>query len=277
MTRLESSDIANISNQLELYDACLREKTGHTLCQIACRAVGVASSGFKNRAKRTKIWVVPLDVGQGLIAGFSETVRQIVVYMGGQGFTSKQTGVAGIAEAFEQHADIIMMADDYTFLALNRHTSCVVDNATMTARGFVVAVELMVGSLKGKSVIVIGCGQVGSAAAMVFIELGANVTLFDIKSDRSRELSEIIKKRYAKRITVENKLPEEFKSYTVLFDASPAENVIREHQINSGTYVSAPGVPLGVDSRAQQELGKRLLHDPLQIGVATMVVKAVMG
>jgi pyrrolysine biosynthesis protein PylD len=277
MTRLKSSDITDISNQLELYDECLREKTGHTLCEISCRAVGVTPSSFENRAKSTKVWVIPLDVGQGLIEGFAEAVRQIVVYMGGQGFTSKQTGVAGMAEAFKQHADIIMMADDDTFLAVNRHTSCVVDNATMTARGFVTATELMIGSLSGISVLVIGCGRVGSTAAAVFVESGANVALFDIDADRSRELSRTINRRYARRITVENELPEDFKNYTVLFDASPAENVIREYQINSGTYVSAPGVPLGVDHRAQQKLGNRLLHDPLQFGVATMVVKAVKG
>jgi pyrrolysine biosynthesis protein PylD len=277
MTRLRSSDIANISSHLRNFDVYLRERTGHTLCEISCRAVGVTPSSFENRVKRTKVWVIPLDVGQGLIEGFAETVRQIVVFLGGQGFISKQSGVAGMAEAFKAHADIIMLADDETFLAVNRHTSCVADNAIMTARGFVAATELMISSLRGASVLVIGCGRVGNTAATLFVESGADVALFDIDADRSRELSGTIKRKYARRITVENELPKDFKDYTVLFDASPAENVIREHQIGSGTYVSAPGMPLGVDERARQKLGKRLLHDPLQIGVATMVVKAVMG
>jgi len=277
MTRLQNSDIEDIAEQLGTYDASLREKTGHTLCEIACRAIGVDKSSFEDRAKRTGIWVVPLEVGQGLIEDFSETVKQIAAYMGCQAFTSGNTGVAGIAEAYEQHADIIMMADDDTFLALNIHTGCIADNAEMTARGFATGAELMVGDLGGVPVLIIGCGLVGGTAASDFLESGARVSLFDINTDRSKALRARLAGRYGKKIAVENEAPSDFSGYTILFDASPAENVIREPQVGSKTYVSAPGVPLGVDVGARQKLGKRLLHDPLQIGVATMVVKAVMG
>ena len=37
---------------------------------------------------------------------------------------------------------------------------------------------------------------------------------------------------------------------------------------------AAPGVPCGVSERAKRRLGGRLIHDPLQIGVATMLVEA---
>ena len=277
MTRLKNSDINKLAEQLGSYDASLREKTGHTLCEIACRAIGVDKSRFEDRAKSTGVWVVPLDVGQGLIEDFSGTVQQIAAYMGCQAFTSGNTGVAGIAEAYEQRADIVMMADDDTFVALNVHTQCIADNAEMTARGFVTGAELMAGGLPGVPVLIIGCGLVGGSAASVFLESGARVSLFDINNDRSRALEARLAGRYGKRIVVENQAPSDYSGYTILFDASPAENVILESQIGSTTYVSAPGVPLGVDVGARQKLGKRLLHDPLQIGVATMVVKAVMG
>jgi pyrrolysine biosynthesis protein PylD len=51
--------------------------------------------------------------------------------------------------------------------------------------------------------------------------------------------------------------------------------MIKAHHITSETYVSAPGVPLGLDKDARGKISDRLLHDPLQIGVATMVACAL--
>jgi len=39
--------------------------------------------------------------------------------------------------------------------------------------------------------------------------------------------------------------------------------------------VAAPGMPLGLTAAAAEKTGLRLLHDPLQIGVATMAVEAL--
>ena len=60
-----------------------------------------------------------------------------------------------------------------------------------------------------------------------------------------------------------------------MIDATPANGIIRARDIASQSYIAAPGVPLGVSSRALEKGSDRILHDPLQIGVATMAMAAV--
>ena len=63
--------------------------------------------------------------------------------------------------------------------------------------------------------------------------------------------------------------------HELIVDASPASNFILAQHIKPHTIVSAPGMPLGLDRSALAAIGDRLLHDPLQIGVATMLVGAL--
>jgi pyrrolysine biosynthesis protein PylD len=60
-----------------------------------------------------------------------------------------------------------------------------------------------------------------------------------------------------------------------IIDASPATDIIDERHINQDTYISAPGMPSGLSPEALSKISDRFLHDPLQIGVATMIVEAV--
>jgi pyrrolysine biosynthesis protein PylD len=47
--------------------------------------------------------------------------------------------------------------------------------------------------------------------------------------------------------------------------------------VKGDTYISAPGMPTGLGAGALKKLSGRYLHDPLQIGVATMIVEAAGG
>lgn len=56
------------------------------------------------------------------------------------------------------------------------------------------------------------------------------------------------------------------------YSACPAENVIEPKHITRDTKIAAPGIPLGVQGIGLEQFFKeRLLHDSLQIGVATML------
>lgn len=73
-------------------------------------------------------------------------------------------------------------------------------------------------------------------------------------------------------VQIEENLNSDLGYYRVLFDATPVRQIIRERHIHSDTYICAPGMPLGVDARACQKLGKRMLHDPLLLGTRDRAV-----
>jgi pyrrolysine biosynthesis protein PylD len=61
----------------------------------------------------------------------------------------------------------------------------------------------------------------------------------------------------------------------MIVDATPAAEIIDAEFISPQTFLTAPGMPLGLDRDALKKISDRLLHDPLQIGVATMGMAAV--
>jgi pyrrolysine biosynthesis protein PylD len=275
MTRLTTDDIAKITDELEAYDSELLSKTGCTLNGIACRAAGVEESEVKKKSGNLLVGVIPITFGEGVISGFCETVAGIVSHIGCRTFVAKATDIAGIAEAVEKKADILMLADDDRFVAIDIPNRRVVDNADATAKGYVVGLKLMAGGLQGKDVLVIGCGPVGSYATEILAKLDTQVSVCDVNPSRSKDLADRLKHSLNAEIKVAKELEPSLLRHQFVVDATPAADIIRAHHITPETYISAPGVPLGLDSDAQIKISNRLLHDPLQIGVATMVVCAL--
>jgi pyrrolysine biosynthesis protein PylD len=77
------------------------------------------------------------------------------------------------------------------------------------------------------------------------------------------------------KIQIVKALESALQRHRFIIDASPARNIIHAHHITPDTYISAPGFPCGLDAAAQARLSDRFLQDPLQLGVATMLVSAV--
>ena len=119
MTRLTTDDIATIADELEAYDSKLLSKTGCTLCGIACRAAGVEESEIKKLSGNLLVGVIPITFGGGVISGFCESVAGIVSHIGCRAFVTSAADIAGIAEAVEKKADILMFADDDRFVAID--------------------------------------------------------------------------------------------------------------------------------------------------------------
>ena len=274
MTRLTTNDIRHIGAQLKDYDKELIKKTGFSLKGIACRAAGVQESDFEKISGDLLVGITPLTLGQGIIGGFCDTVASIVAYIGCSTFVAKVADVAGLAEAYEKKADIIMLADDDRFIAVDTPSRQVIDNSEATGKGFAAGLGLMAGGLEKKEVLVIGCGPVGCAAAQALVKLGSRISIYDINRSRSDDLAYRIKQLFDTEIHIVIELDHALMNHQFVIDATPAADIIRPHHVTSDTYISAPGVPLGLNEAAGSMIADRLLHDPLQIGVATMVVCA---
>ncbi len=74
-------------------------------------------------------------------------------------------------------------------------------------------------------------------------------------------------------ITIERDLEDALSKYTILFDASPAADIIKLEYVTPETLIAAPGMPLGLTKDAYSVVKEHLIHDVLEIGVATMLAK----
>lgn len=274
MTRLKEDDIEHITRQLDGYDARLKRMTGVSLRQIACRAAGVDEALIIDVLDRVRIAAVPVTSGLGVIGGFSATVAAIVSHLEFETFVTESCDDAGIAEGLERGADILMLSDDERFVAITPGRKHVVDNSRATAHGFVAGLELMKGGLAGESVLVLGCGPVGVAAAKALIDRGADVALCDISQDRALAALREIGQDASDRIRMEDTPHSALERYELIFDATNVGDFIEAAHLTPHTMVAAPGMPCALTPEAMAEHRDRILHDALEIGTATMAVQA---
>lgn len=274
MTRLITTDISDIAANLKNYDRELIARTGYSLSGIACRAAEIDEAQIKNLLPKILVGVIPISSGEGIIGGFGDAVLSILLHMGAKAFVTRTTDVAGIAESFEKNADILLLADDERFVALHIRSRSIADNAVCTGLAFATGLGLMAGSLKGREVLVIGCGPVGRSATQTLIRMGARVSVYDVQAEPLMEWVKTIGQNTDSKIQIIKTLEPALQRHQLILDASPAANLIHAHHITPDTYISAPGFPCGLDAEAQARLSGRFLQDPLQLGVATMLVSA---
>ena len=72
------------------------------------------------------------------------------------------------------------------------------------------------------------------------------------------------------RIKIESDFDAALDGHSLVVDATNAAGIIHAKDISSQTFIAAPGMPLGLTREAANKVSDRFLHDPLQIGVATM-------
>jgi len=269
VTRLKKEDLMDVIQKLPAYDADLVRKTGLSLKEIARRSIEDGEGKVRAAIGSHKVAVVPVTSGQGVIENFVEAVEGVLIHIGVDAFKTRDKDVAGLAEGIEKGADIAFLADDNRFIALNFPLRRIIDNVEATAKGYVSALEAMAGDLSQRQVLVIGgAGRVGWEAVLYLKKKGAKVAVFDPDQDRVESLVK------GHEITVERNLEEALRRYTVFFDASPSANIIQARHIKPETFIAAPGIPLGLSEEAYSLVKERLIHDVLEIGVATMFVHA---
>jgi pyrrolysine biosynthesis protein PylD len=268
-----------ILSDLDNYEEDLKSKTGLSLTGIAARAAGLGEDDVQNGPESALVGVVPVTAGRGRISGFCGCLAGILSHLRFQSFVTAYTDAAGLAEAFEKQADVIMMADDVRFVAIHTPSRQVIDNAAATAEGFVTGLSLMAGGLEGRNVLVLGCGRVGGHAAEALLMMNARVSLYDIDPDRCRTLFKMLSRtpdmRIAGSVAIFDNFDRAMAEHQYIIDTTPAEGIIRLHHLTPDTWISAPGVPCGLCPDARSKIAGRLLHDPLQIGVATMAFLAL--
>lgn len=271
MTRLKESDIDQIICQMEQYSCELMSKTGHTLSEIAAHAVGIKPVDGEDVRDLGPIAVIPMTCGQGVIGGFSETVAGILTFLGMKAFVPDSSDAKGFAEALERRAEILFMADDERFIAVHLKTGRCSDNSVATGKGYVAALDYMTGGLKDRDVLILGVGPVGYAAAFSVLSFGGKVHVYDKSDKASEELAKDVLAQLKQGIHIEKDLDSALKGHRMIVDACPEAEYITQDYLYNDSYVAAPGIPIGVHSEALERIQPRLVHDPLQLGVATML------
>lgn len=273
MTRLISDQIKLIPEGLKNYDLELQAKTGLTLKELAIAAAGVNPD--KVDYSSCSVAVIPVTAGLGTIEGFSEAIKAVALHLGFNAFITSSADVSGLIEAYDCNADLILLADDFNYAAINLNTRRVAENDEATALGYCTALEHMAGGVKGKEVLLIGAGPVGSAAAVILAGAGARLIICDLNEKRETSLAESVRRISGVLPLKGLTLTEALKRKPLVFDASPGERIISAAMIDKETIIAAPGIPLGLDSDALAIADNRLIHDPLQIGTAVMLFTAL--
>jgi pyrrolysine biosynthesis protein PylD len=276
MTRLTTSDIDAVAAELDHYDRYLRSATGQSLLNIGAAAAGIPNTAALRKLVPTiKMAVVPIRSGLGIISGFAGAVGAICKHLGFDVSVTANTDVAGFAEAVENGAEGVLAADDDRFVAFCPGPRKVVDNTPATARGFVAGLDLLAGGLEGRVVLVLGCGPVGRWAADALLARKAQVRVLDPVPGKAAELAGWAAKNRKASIQVLTDAEQALIEHDLIFDATNAADVIHDRHVTDATRVAAPGMPCGLTNRALDMLQGRVLHDPLQIGVAAMACEAV--
>lgn len=275
MTRLKQNDIEDIEKSLSIYNGNVKKITGHSLWEVACTAAGVSNIEAMHRMVNLKIHIVPVKSGLGIITGFTETVSGIISYLGFKTTLSKTTDVTGMSEAYEKKADLVFMADDDKFVVFCLKPQQIIDNSIATAKGFIAALDLAQNGLGAKEVLVLGCGPVGIAATAELLRLKAKVSVFDIDDSKSHNLSKTFQNTDKEIIYIETSFEKAMKHHRLIVDATYAADIIGKEYIHHNTLIVAPGMPCGITKEAMVKYPDQILHDPLQIGVATMLAQAL--
>lgn len=263
MTRLTPMMIDEVAFSLDRRDMLLRSELGIDLQMFAFEAAGLTP---QNESELPLVAVVPMSCGKGIINGFTDTVSAIADHIGFKSFVTRGANASGLAEAYQSGAEIIMMADDDEFIAINVKSNQLTNNTVCTALGYVEALRMAEGSLWGKDVAVIGVGRVGCESISLLNSYGVRVHIFDKDVRRCEEISSLYTD-----VVMHDSISSALGSCRLVINSSPA--AIREEWLQSGSTVSWPGMPFNFLA-SEDYCSHTIIHDPLELGVAVMVATA---
>lgn len=265
MTRLIETDVRALTAQLAGFEAGLREVAGIGLADAGRLAWDEA--GDRPRLRGVRMAAVPVSQGEGFIPGFCECVAAILSFLGADAFVTGLPDVRGLQEAADAGAELVFVADDSRFIALNLRSGACADDDPCTARAYVAALESAAGGRAGRAVAVLGHGPVGRHATARLLERGADVIV--VEPDEARAAQAVAQGACVRP------LAEALAAAELLFDATPAADVVDVDWVRSGSVAGVPGMPSAFTAAAQQALGGRHIHEPLALGVAAMAVDAL--
>lgn len=269
MTRLTTDDLKQGPIDLKAYDQRLQAVTGMGLLGLALKTTHMTLEQYRFRvAALSWVAVIPITTGQGIIFGFSEKVADIGCFLGLPCKVTRGQDVAGLGEAVAGGAEIILLADDDTFLALNLISRRLVDNAPATGEIYAAALDAAAGGVAERSVAVLGLGTVGQAAVGWLHSHGARLIVHD--RDQRRQSDFLVGRA---DIRGADSVGEILDQTNLVLDATTSFNIIKVRELKRRLILAAPGIPLGIDEPNSDMV--QLIHDPLQLGVAAMAVQAL--
>lgn len=287
MTRLTEQHIHHISSSWDMYERKLFKETGYSLFEVACSALNLDFKKAKLESYGKKIAVIPLSSGEGYIPTFVESVKSICEHLG---------FIATIVEADEKgfqvfrqgDFDLAIWANDDAYFVENKNASISIDNNFTTGTAFAEVLHLMIKKAcqknrkiveefnsdillekAYKTVVIRGCGSIGTWAAYHLAQREYKVILYDIDTEKAKTLKNHLKDKKIQSKIIERKtLHMHLEGVMALLDAAPSPPQADEFVSRSFDYICAPCVPC----LWKKEQG--FWHDPLQLGTATMLLAA---
>ncbi|MDR2301860.1 MAG: hypothetical protein LBF38_07470 [Deltaproteobacteria bacterium] len=269
MTRLVPTDIAELGLDWTGFEATLFDLTGQSLLALAAQALDQDPNAAQKALLKKTVAIVPDSSGEGIIEGFSEALKRIARRLGCQAFITVPNA-PGLIEAQNHGADFILSSNDDDFYCLNLKSNHRAPNGQATGLGFAQALYLMNGSnLVNQTVLIIGAGPVGSAAAKRLTSLGAKVLVHDIIPPKAQTLAQSLPGAQV----WSPKLGPIPNSFNLILEASTSHKVFPQDQVPLGALISAPGMPFSFTPSP----GYRLWSEPLATGTAVMLLMAALN
>ncbi|MDR2610086.1 MAG: 3-methylornithyl-N6-L-lysine dehydrogenase PylD [Clostridiales Family XIII bacterium] len=277
MTRLTTDILLKTDRDTQIYADNVKLLTGMDPVSLAFSAAvhlksispyGAAHGGLGMLGSLSQIscCVVPVTAGQGRVDGFSASVESVLRYAGVQVVDSDGVDIDGFYRAWERGADVVFLADDQRYMALNFRNGVCCENNAATAYGYMTALEEMAGgpgSLRNRSVLLLGCGNVGSIAANALRQAGAALTLYDRDMLAARRI-----KRDKDRVITD---PKDIAAFSYILDTTGTSGWLTSDMLREGAVVSAPCIPLSFAFDMAERPDIRLFHDSLHTGTLVML------
>jgi len=258
MALLTPEDLENINSQLQEADFSVRKVTGLDI-------KGICKDFYGTTPGCEKVGIVPVTSGNGIIGTFSESLHAIAGYFGFDSFVTDMPDVSGYYEAVRNGAEIILMADDNTFLAHNLKNGKIANNQPCTG---IIYAEIASRYLKADSrdVLAVGFGKVGFPGAAHLVHKGFRVYGYDADKDL---LEKTTSRLGITPFDLSN--PDNSKKFSIIFEATPCADTIPESIISENCVISTPGIPCAISEELQKKYGVELIMEPLGIGTASML------
>lgn len=270
MTRLRTEWITYMLDGMEDYNRNLKEKTGMDLCMLAADLFGASDKTVQEAQENSRVAVIPITQGEGIIGSFSESVAAIVRSMGFSAEVMEHTDVDGIYEALRGGFTLLFFADDVRYLALNVCENKYSDNNYATALGFIRVLFAMMKKAgrdpRKEEILQIGYGIVGKEAAKILSQMGISFVLYD------KDPSAL--KNYRGKI-LENS--ERIKDYSFILDFTNEGGWLCREDLQEGVLYVSPGVPYSMNEEAAAFFEASSVHDNLEIGTAVMLGQSLWG
>lgn len=243
MALLTPEDLENINKQLQEADSSVRKVTGLDI-------KGICKDFYGTTPCCEKVGIVPVTSGNGIIGSFSASLHAITGYFGFDSFVTDMPDVSGYYEAVRNGAQIILMADDNTFLAHNLKNGKIANNQPCTG---IIYAEIASRHLKAdsKDVLAVGLGKVGFPGAAHFVHKGFRVYGYD--ADKAL-LEKTVSSLGIIPFDPDNH-SDNFRKFSIIFEATPCANTIPESVISENCVISTPGIPCAISKELQKKYG----------------------